>query len=294
MIYDCFTFFNELDLLEIRLNTLSGVVDKFVLVEATQTHQGKEKPLHYQRNKDRFSAFHDRIIHVVVDTYPENPNGDSWVLEKHQRNSIAIGLKDAKPDDVVLISDVDEIPKPEVIVREKNSSGVRIFRQRMFYYYLNCINATEVGKHPYFWNGTIMVNKSEIKGSIQDFRELGMKLLSYFHSKPAHRFYWRMKLRSEMRALNVRFVEQGGWHFSYLGGVDRIITKLEAFAHSEYNKPEYKDPERIRKAIVSGEDIFGRGFKYRFVPIDSTWPSHIVQHREKYAALMNDDSTTHA
>ncbi|HXP48954.1 MAG TPA: hypothetical protein VN922_03315, partial [Bacteroidia bacterium] len=72
MVYDCFTFFNELDILEIRLNVLDKVVDKFVLVEATRTHQGKEKPLYYNENKTRYVAFADRIIHIIIDTFPED------------------------------------------------------------------------------------------------------------------------------------------------------------------------------------------------------------------------------
>ena len=90
MIYDCFTFFNELELLELRLNELAGVVDKFVLVEATQTHTNKPKPLHYHENRARFSAFHDKIIHVIVDDMPQS--SDPWIPENFQRKCIARGL----------------------------------------------------------------------------------------------------------------------------------------------------------------------------------------------------------
>src|SRR5689334_5945992 len=116
MIYDCFIFFNELELLDIRLNILNEVVDKFVLVEATQTHQYKPKPLYYSDNKERFKAFHDKIIHLIVDELPPNPtNGprNSWDMERFQRNCIARGLNDCKPDDVIIISDLDEIPDPK-------------------------------------------------------------------------------------------------------------------------------------------------------------------------------------
>ena len=87
MIYDCFTFFNEFDLLEIRLNELDSVVDKFVLVEATKTFSGKDKPLYFNENKNKFNKFLNKIIHVIVDEYP-NLNGD-WVIENHQRNEIS-------------------------------------------------------------------------------------------------------------------------------------------------------------------------------------------------------------
>src|ERR1035438_146655 len=142
MIYDCFTFFNELDLLEIRLNILDKTVDKFVLVEATKTHQGKEKPLHFSENKKRFEKFLPKIIHVIVDDYPEYEGKSAWILEQHQRNMIQTGLNNCKPDDIILISDVDEIPNSDKILEYKNKSGIKIFRQRMFYYYINCSNAS--------------------------------------------------------------------------------------------------------------------------------------------------------
>jgi beta-1,4-mannosyl-glycoprotein beta-1,4-N-acetylglucosaminyltransferase len=89
MIYDCFTFFNELDILEIRLNILKNVVDKFVLVEATRTHQGKEKPLYFSENKARYKEFEDKIIHIVIDEYPPYEGKSAWVLERYQRDMIA-------------------------------------------------------------------------------------------------------------------------------------------------------------------------------------------------------------
>src|SRR5947208_2297917 len=115
MIYDCFTFFNELDLLEIRLNVLTEIVDRFVLVEAHQTHQGEHKPLYFAENRARFHRYNDKIIHVVVDGFP--PDAVSpWDRENHQRNCIARGLAGARLGDTVLISDADEIPRPELIV----------------------------------------------------------------------------------------------------------------------------------------------------------------------------------
>ena len=117
MIYDCFTFFNELDLLEIRLNTLNDYVDYFVLVEATKTFTGKDKPLYYNENKERFKQFENKIIHIIVDTYPDSTN--PWVLENHQRNSIANGFANCKDNDIILISDLDEIPRPELIDKYK-------------------------------------------------------------------------------------------------------------------------------------------------------------------------------
>ena len=85
-----------------------------------------------------------------------------------------------------------------------------------------------------------------------------------------------------MKGLSVRFVEKGGWHFSYLGGVNAIIKKIESFAHNEYNKPEFKNPEKIKQLITSGEDLFGRGFKYQFLNIDANFPEYLQKNKERY------------
>ncbi|TND08084.1 MAG: glycosyl transferase family 17 [Bacteroidetes bacterium] len=283
MIYDCFTFFNELDLLEIRLHILDSVADKFVLVEATQTHQGKPKPLYYEENKARFEKFHHKIIHVIVDEYPSNPAGNSWMLEHNQRNGILKGLKDAKPDDVVIISDLDEIPDPQKIRAHKDEAGVKVFRHRMFYYFVNCVNEGEDGSG-FAWNGSVLVHRRDIGAAVQPFRENSMKLLAWFHAKPLHRLYWR--IRFSIVGPRVKFIHKAGWHFSYLGGVERIIKKLESFAHTEYNKPEYKDPQRIAEILEKGEDLFGRGFKYRFVPLDESFPVWLRENIAKYPGLV--------
>ena len=112
-IWDAFQLFNELDMLEVRLNELNATVHKFVLVEASRTHSNKPKPLHFGENKQRFAAFLHKIVHVVVDDLPNNT--DAWVLENFQRNAILRGLAGAKPSELVVIADVDEIPVPYVL-----------------------------------------------------------------------------------------------------------------------------------------------------------------------------------
>ena len=287
MIYDCFTFFNELDLLEIRLNILNDYVDKFVLVEATKTHQGKDKPLHFSDNKNRFQKFLPKIIHIVIDEYPEYEGKSAWVLEHHQRNMILKGLENCTPDDVILISDLDEIPRPERIKEYSNQSGIIIFRQTMYYYFLNCINATNSDK--YRWNGTVMVSYKDIIKP-QELREMSLNMGRIFHQKIINRVYWRLNklINIDSKGIKIRFINNGGWHFSYLGGVDAIIKKLESFAHTEYNSEEFKNPERIKEAINRGEDIFGRGFSYRFVKLDDTFPKFIVDNKDKYNHLVKE------
>jgi beta-1,4-mannosyl-glycoprotein beta-1,4-N-acetylglucosaminyltransferase len=286
MIYDCFTFFNELDLLEIRLNILDKTVDKFVLVEATKTHQGKEKPLYFNENKKRFEKFLPKIIHVIVDEYPEYEGKSAWVLEHHQRNNIMNGLKDCKPDDVILISDADEIPAPNKILEYKNKNGIKIFRQRMYYYYINCSNASNGDS--YRWNGTIMLNYKDMMKP-QDYRNIGIKTTILFHPKLIYKtygYFWKL-YHLDIKGIKIRFIKDGGWHFSYLGGVETIIKKLEAFAHTEYNKEKYKDAKAIEIAIEKGDDIFGREFSYHFVQLDNTFPLYILENLDKYSHLIN-------
>jgi beta-1,4-mannosyl-glycoprotein beta-1,4-N-acetylglucosaminyltransferase len=118
----------------------------------------------------------------------------------------------------------------------------------------------------------------------QFFREMGMLLLGVFRPEFLHRnFYkWQKFRKFTMKGLSVRFVEKGGWHFSYLGGVNAIIKKIESFAHNEYNKPEFKNPEKIKQLITSGEDLFGRGFKYQFLNIDANFPEYLQKNKERY------------
>src|SRR5712692_10307059 len=113
MIYDCFPFFNELDLLEIRLSELAGVVDRFVLVESTRTHTNQPKPLYYHENRTRYSQFSSKIVHIVVEDMPGGEN--AWVRENHQRNCIIRGLSGCGDDDTILVSDVDEIPRATIV-----------------------------------------------------------------------------------------------------------------------------------------------------------------------------------
>ena len=113
MVYDCFQFFNELDILKLRLHVLSDVVDRFVISESTVTFSGDPKPLFYEENKEQFREFEDRIIHVVVDDTPMEC--DAYARDHHQKCAVARGLKDAKDDDIVIFSDVDEIPNPQML-----------------------------------------------------------------------------------------------------------------------------------------------------------------------------------
>jgi hypothetical protein len=278
MIYDCFTFFNELDLLDIRLNVLNDVVDRFVLVEATHTHQFKPKPLYYSDNKERFKAFEHKIIHIIVDDLPKAKN--SWDMERFQRNAIARGIKDCMPGDTIIVSDLDEIPDPKKIKQFENEPGLKVFQQKNFYYYLNCLALDEE------WYGSVMAFRNDFDEP-QKLREVAKEMHARNKkvlTKPLYRFF--RSLGNPVLRKKITLVDNGGWQFGYLGNVDNAIQKIEAFAHDEYNKTEFKDKEAIAQRIRSGKDLFGRDLNYTFVEFDNSFPEYILQNKERLKHLI--------
>ena len=138
-VYDCFTFYNEFDLLDLRLEELYDYVDYFVIAEANKTHQGRDKTFLLEENWDRYAKYHDKIVHIKVDDMPTNDN--AWVLENYQRNALAKGYADADDNDIIIISDLDEIMRAETVelMREDTTHTVFICRCPLFYFKLNYI-----------------------------------------------------------------------------------------------------------------------------------------------------------
>ncbi len=145
MTYDCFMFFNELDLLEIRLNILDPYVDKFVIGESYQTFSGKQKPLYYEENQERFAKWRDKIIHVVI---PSTEGDDSFERAAFQKDCLRVALKDCQPEDTIYYGDVDEIWTPQT---EEGK-----LRQLNYSYYLNNRSSEE-------WRGTNVFKYKNIR-----------------------------------------------------------------------------------------------------------------------------------
>lgn len=279
MVYDCFSFFNELDLLEIRLNVLKDVVDKFVLVEAAQTHTGQPKPLYFSENSSRFAAFRDKVIHIVVDDFSDaekfaTERERAWARENIQRNAIVKGLVEAKPDDVVVISDLDEIPNPESIITASRYAGITRIGMRLYYYFLNYRNYSI----PEWRLGTQVLHFSDFVDSKNyanfEFGQFVLKEVNQIPSASMIRF-----------TSSGRIIRDGGWHFSYLGGIESIKTKLASFAHTEFDA-KAKSDEWIRDRINKGEDIFLRGDRLFAEQIDEMYPRYIVANRDKLEHLI--------
>lgn len=274
MIYDCFSFFNELDILEIRLNILNDVVDKFILVEATKTHSGKEKPLYYKENIERFSKFKDKIIHIVIDEYPNLQT--SWEYENYQRNCIVKGLSDAKANDIILVSDVDEIPNPNAVKANLNNDKIKIFEQKMYFYYLNYLDV----KEPLWTSGTRMLTYEQFQNGLDN---INFNYCEYFIEK-LNQGTTATKIRMYKDGL---YIKNGGWHFSYLGGTKAIINKIKAFAHQEFNNDIFKQENELIQKIYDGKDLYNRKeHLYKAVKLNSSYPQYILDNQEKYAHLI--------
>lgn len=241
-IFDCFTFFNENDVLDIRLQELSSVVDYFVIVESDITFRGNPKPSFF--DEKRFSKYKDQIIRVWV---ADTPGFSSpWDREAWQRNAIARGLTSAEPDDIIVVSDVDEIPRRATLdgITPEAFDAIRL---RVFSYGLNVLtpNAHTVKVRRYGY----------IDSDIQTIRKFAV----------------------------TNCYEDGGWEFSSLSDAEGIYFKLRNFSHSEYDKPDIISVEKIRERMTNHEDILGFGTKFEIVEIDETWPEAVKNDPEYWS-----------
>lgn len=277
MVYDCFQFFNELDILKIRLNVLSPVVDKFVISEATETFSGLKKPLYYEENKELFAEFEDKIIHVVVE---DTPKGDTHYRDTFQKNAVTRGLKDCTDEDIIIFSDLDEIPNPDKI-REilQNFQEDRIyhFAQRLFYCYLNMEEVS----------GNLLSYAGEFEGVTRK-KWIGTKMLSYKLLREQNLMLGDLRF-PERKEIGIR-VEDGGWHFGYMGGQGekdirkRVQEKVVSAAHQEYNSKHVLF--QVTDQIKDGKDIFGRNAQFVRCEIDESFPEYIRTHQKELDFLI--------
>ena len=261
-IYDCFQFFNEEHILDLRLNILNEFVNFFVIVESTTNHQGIPKKLNFDMNK--FKKFQNKIIYIVVDDTVESIKkkhlwGESLV-EQHQRNSITRGLKNCLDNDLVILSDVDEIPDLTKLNIFNKNNRYAVFSQKMFNFKLNLLNNTEPN-----WHGSKICLKKNLK-SPQWLRNLKFKKYPF----------WRID-----KPKNLQIIENGGWHFAYLQSPKNISKKIKSFSHGEFNTKDFADEVNIEEKIKLKKDIFNRGYSYSKVEIDHTFPKYIIENKEK-------------
>lgn len=262
-IVDAFIFNNELDILEIRLEEMSPAVDWFVLVEGNRDFKGDPKPMEFDLAKERFAKFLPKIIHVKVEDYPENV--DAWAREAWTRNATLRGVKQVPglaTSDMVILSDVDEIIRCSVlehIIKVEKDESVPQFEVLKFdlsfrYYKLNC-RAVSDG-----W-GAPVATRAYLFTDPQNTRH---------NNNPAIRWQYCITMPN------------AGWHFSYMGGVDAIIRKIEQNAHQELNIPQWKDRAHIEKALRMGMDLYKRdGQRWEFIN-DYDYPQFVLDNGDKF------------
>jgi len=234
-IVDGFTFYNEFDLLTYRLNILNDVVDYFILVESTHTHSGKEKILFFNENKHLFEKFNEKIIHVIVDDFPYKypninvSNNEQWWNEALQRDAISRGIEritDLEEKDLIIITDLDEIPDPRTLNSIRNGDIIVEMNQLqmdMYYYNLNTRFETK-------WRNPKII-------SYKIYKELNQQCNYYRH-------------------LQYPLILNGGWHLSYFGDADFIKNKINNFAHQEFNNENYTNLSLIEEKVKNNRSLF--------------------------------------
>jgi Glycosyltransferase family 17 len=223
-IFDCFVFNDELELLELRLETSASIVDAFVLVEATKTFSGADKPLHYALNESRFSRWRDKLRHVVVDDMPLG-TGRRWDAEVHQRNALLRGLDGAAENDVVLVSDADELVHPEVLLTLRSCRDLVGLEMPRAFHFAN-------------WN----VPSSRFA--------IAARAMPYGRLEDPH--------RQRNHVSPDRVIRNAGHHFTSLGGVAALVRKFETYSHAEMDNEQQKAGAYLERAHEMGLDVFSR------------------------------------
>ncbi|QKF94411.1 glycosyltransferase family 17 [Fadolivirus algeromassiliense] len=234
-IIDCFPFFNEIELLTIRLEELYDVVDYFVLVESRKTFKGNSKPLYYNDNKDKFKKYNDKIIHIIIDL----PNDNSqWGREIYQRNSIDLGIKkiNCNDNDIIIISDLDEIPSNNLIKKIRN--GEFKIANDTYYHLLMTL---------YYYNVETMSKRMIQRATIVNYYT--------YRQTNSPQTIVESKDNNKLKLIKV---PDGGWHLSYFGGNDLIMDKLKNLSDAYLLKIHgNKTLDFIEKSIKDNKFIYG-------------------------------------
>ena len=259
-IYDCFIFNHEIELLEIRLNILNECVDKFIITEGDKTFSGKPKESNFLKNKDRFKKWESKIIHNLI-KIPEMKV--PWDREIYSRNSM-IGLDIFEDNDLLIMSDSDEIPNPIIIKEADNwisSKKHFTFEQSCYAYWINNL-------YSHKWYGSRAATYKYMKDKqVDNLRE-------------------STELEYELTGA---VITNGGWHFSYLGDENHIREKINSFCDRQFDVPKVTD--KISNNLAQGKDVLNRThINYKRVDLDNSFPSFILKNIEKYSHLIKGKS----
>lgn len=289
MIIDCFPFFNELDLLDIRLKLLDDIVDKVILIESTRTFTLTKKRLFYNENKNRYSKYKNKITHIIVDDSPallnkffvHKPKSIFWLLKNkksiflnahdidfYQKNQVSKGLKNCDENDILILSDLDEIPNPSIFKDLENLKKGR--------------NALELDLYCYFLNGKVFdkESKTNIKWtgpSITKFK--------YFRSFHDERHGARNSFKNNKK-LQFKKIQNAGWHFTYLGGLKSLNLKIKSTAHTELNTRSINTQSNLKNLIDSGVFVGNKKWKAIYKPLESLFPDYLCSIFHEYPNLI--------
>ena len=256
-IYDCFSYFDEDFLLDLRLNILDKYVDFFVIVEGNKTWQNNDKPFNFKI--ENFKKFEKKIIYLKVEKYPEGDN--PWIRENFQRNYISNGIEKSDKNDWIIVSDLDEIPNPKKIKYFDPKKKFAAFKQKLYYYKLNL----QSKKNP-DWLGSRICVKKNLK-SPQWLRNLKFK----------KRPFWRI---DKLNLNNI--IDEGGWHFCNVKSPEKLLYKYKNLCETEDNfafdqkiDDSYLNIESIKDMIIKKKDIIGRDDNFIIKKIDNHFPDYI-------------------
>lgn len=278
-VFDVFTFYNELDLLEIRLEILDQYVDHFVIIECVETFSGKPKPLYLTDNFERYKKFHHKITHFVItnplqsfedaqariaeaeplekeicelsltsDNVPKD--APHWLKEFYQKESIrkALSLSPITDEDLCFVSDLDEIWNP-IAHDYTNIDDNKIYRLKQLSYCLYFNNRSNE-----YWAGTLLTKYKNIKNTCLNH------------------------LRTPSKT-QYEFLPDAGWHFTFMGGPEQIKKKIEAYGHQEFNNDRIK--QNIESRLANNQDILGRGHLVFWLD-ENDLPTYIKLNKERY------------
>lgn len=264
-IFDCFLFNDENHILEIRINELIHQVDYFVIVEFGENHQGKKKGQCIDQNI--LKKFKEKIRYYYFEKFEDKLS--VWEKENYQRNKINEGLRDAKPSDIIIISDVDEIPILDKVNFSEIGNKVIAFSQLNSIYKLNLFRENKD------WIGSKLCLKKNLR-SPQWLRAL--KVSKKYSFLRIDKFF------SNTYYNNFNIIENGGWHFAWLRTADQIIEKINAYAHTEFNIPKNNDKDYIEKCIQKKIVFFDNSEKLTFKEFEKlSLPKYVLNNLDKYS-----------
>ena len=264
-IFDTVTFFQENHIMDLRFNILNEYIDKFIVCEGIEDHQGNKKEINF--NINNFKKFKNKIVHIVCEPFPKHIN--AWERQAIQREKILNGIKNiTKEDDLILYSDPDEIPDPKILKKIKETSlneKYIIFLQKLYFYKFN------------LQTNDLLCNWEGTKGCLKK----NLKSIDFMRHKVKKKNINYNIFRFD-KEKSIQVIDNAGWHFSYLLTPEQIQRKIKTFAHTEFNHDQFYNLKNINDSVKNGVDLFGRNMKFKKVNLDNSYPEYILNNQDKY------------